>query len=171
MRPDGRAVLKDVVVIVLSFVAAAVVVGVLWPQLVDPVLLERNEVGVVTGEVALSERFDNVGWYSLLAGGFGLVLGALLAARRRTHEVVSLLAIVAAACLAAWLSAAIGTWAGPDDATAALAEGKVGDTAPDQVRLTADVAYLVWPISALAGCVIVLWSRPGTREPRHDRRT
>lgn len=158
---EGRGVLKDVVVVLVSFLVAAVVVGVLWPQLVDPVEVVRDEAGLLTGEVALGERFDTVGWYSLLAGGAGLLLGALLAARCRTDEVVTLVAIVAGACLAAWLSAQVGTWVGPSDPEQVLADAKVGTTAPDQVVLTADVAYLVWPISALVGCATVLWSRPG----------
>jgi hypothetical protein len=160
-RPDGRRLLRDVAVVLLSFVAAAIVVGVLWPQLVDPVEVVRDKAGLLTDEVALAERFDNVGWYSLLAGGAGLLLGAVLAALRRTDEVVTVVAIVAGACLAAWLSAQLGTWLGPDDPKQVLAAAKVGASAPDRVVLGADVAYLVWPISALIGAAVVLWSRPG----------
>jgi hypothetical protein len=168
---DGRAVLKDVVVVLLSFVVAALVVGVVWPHVVDPVTVRRNDIGLLTGEVALGEKFDNVGWYALLAGGFGLLLGAVLASRRRTHEVVTLLAIVAGAFLAAWLSARVGTWLGPDDPNQVLANAKVGATAPDRVVVTADSAYLMWPISALVGCAVVLWSRPGVRQTKDDGRT
>ena len=157
----GRRVGKDVVVVLLSFLAAAVVVGVLWPQLVDPVEVVRAKAGLLTDEVALGERFDVVGWYSLLAAGAGVLLGAVLAARRRTDEVVTLVAIVAGAWLAAWLSAKVGTWVGPDDPQQVLADAEVGATAQDRVVLSADVAYLVWPISALVGSAAVLWSRPG----------
>jgi hypothetical protein len=162
-RTEGRRVLKDVAIVLLAFLLAAVVVGVLWPHLVDPVQVVRDKAGLLTDETALGQRFDTVGWYSLLAGGFGLVLGAALTAWRRTDEVVTLVAVVAGACLAAWLSAKIGTWLGPADPKQVLAAAKIGATAPDRVVLGAEVAYLVWPISALIGAGAVLWSRPGRR--------
>jgi hypothetical protein len=168
MRPDARRVVADVAVVLVAFVVAAVVVGVLWPMVVDPVVVERAEQGVLTGEVALGDRFDAVGWYSLLGGACGLLLGVLLVARRRTHEVVTLLAVLAGACLAAWLSARVGTWLGPDDPSQVLADAEVGATAEDQVVLTAEVAYLVWPISAMVGAVVVLWSQSGRRDDRGD---
>jgi hypothetical protein len=173
---DRGAVIKDVLVVLVSFAVAAVLVGLIWPHLVDPVVVERTDAGLLTDEVALGDRFDVVGWYALLAAGAGLLLGAVLAATRRTHEVVTLLAVVACACLAAWLSAEVGSWVGPDDPNQVLADAEVGDTAEDRIVLTADVAYLVWPVAALIGSATVLWSRPGHRETtsaegRGDSRT
>ena len=156
--------LVDVLVVLAAFAIAAVVVGLVWPQLVDPVVVERTEEGLLTDEVALGDRFDVVGWYALLSGGVGLLLGAVLAATRRGHEVVTLLAIVAGACLASWLSAQVGAWVGPDDPTEVLVDADIGATAEDRIRLTSDAAYLVWPISALIGSAVVLWSRPGRDE-------
>ena len=161
----SRAVLKDVLVALAAFVVAAVVVGALWPQLVDPVVVEVTELGLLTDEVALGERFDTVGWYSLLGAGSGLLLGAILTARGRAHEVATLLAVLAGACLAAWLSARVGTWLGPGDAEQALAGAEPGSTAEERITLTTDAAYLTWPIAALLGSTLVLWSRPGGREP------
>ena len=165
---DGRRVVKDVVLVLVAFLVAAVVAGALWPQLVDPVIVERAEQGILTGEVALGDRFDNVGWYALLAGAFGLLLGVVLVARMRGHEVITLLAVLVGACLAAWVSAQVGTWLGPDDPNQVLEDAKVGATAEDRVVLTADVAYLVWPISAMVGSVVVLWSQSGRRSSRDD---
>jgi hypothetical protein len=162
-RRGGRRLLVDVVVVLAAFLVAAVVVGALWPHLVHPVEVVRDKAGLLTDETALAERFGNVGWYTLLAGGAGVLLGAVLTAWRRTDELVTLVAVIAAACLAAWLSAKIGTWLGPDDPKQVLAAAKVGATAPDRVVLDAQVAYLVWPISALIGASVVLWSRPGRR--------
>ncbi len=156
-------IVRDVVIVLVAFLVAAVVTGLLWPQLVDPVVVERADLGLLTDEVALGDRFDVVGWYSLLAGGFGLLLGVVLL-RLGSHEVVTVLAVLAGACLAAWLSAQIGSWAGPDDPNDVLAGAEVGATAPDRVVLATDVAYLVWPISALVGAVVVLWTtRPKAR--------
>ena len=163
---ERRAIAKDVLVVLGAFLVAAVVVGAVWPHLVDPVVVKRTDVGLLTDEVALADRFDNVGWYTLLAAGFGVVLGAVLVAWRRTNEVVTLVAVVAGAFLAAWLSARLGTWWGPPDPNLVLAHAKVGTTAPDQVVLDASAAYLVWPVAALVGAAAVLWSTPSQRKPR-----
>jgi hypothetical protein len=170
-RVDGHRVVKDVVVVLVAFVVAAAVAGALWPELVDPVIVERAEQGILTDEVALGDRFDTIGWYTLLGGGFGLLLGVVLVALRRGPEVITLLAVLVGACLAAWLSARIGSWLGPDDPNQVLQDATVGATAEDRVVLTADVAYLVWPISALVGSVVVLWSRPGSRSAPDGRKS
>lgn len=165
---DGGRLVKDVLIVLLAFLVAAVLAGALWPQLVDPVIVERAEQGVLTDEVALGDRFDNVGWYALLAGACGLLLGVVLVASRRDHEVVTLLAVLLGACLAAWLSARTGTWLGPDDPNPVLQDAEVGATAEDRVVLDTDVAYLVWPISAMVGSVVVLWSQASRRQGSND---
>jgi hypothetical protein len=162
-------VVRDVLVVLAAFVVAAIVVGVAWPMVVDPVVVERTEDGLLTDEVALGDRFDAVGWYALLSGGAGLLLGAILVSIRRAHEVMTLLAVLVGACAASWLAAGIGTWLGPDDPNQVLADAEIGATAPERVVLTAEVAYLVWPISAVIGSAVVLWSQPGRRDERDDQ--
>jgi hypothetical protein len=169
-------VVADVVVVLVAFLVAGVVAGLLWPELVDPVTVTRDKLGVVTREVALSERFDNDGWYVVLAAAGGLLLGVVLTVWRRTHEVVTLLAVVAGACLAAWVSAEIGTWRGPQDPNQVLAHAKNGATALDRVTVSASGAYFVWPIAAVSGALVVLWSPPGrqvgrTEAPPEDAQT
>lgn len=169
----SRRVVKDVLVVLAAFVVGALLAGALWPQLVDPVTVEVTELGLLTDEVALGERFDTVGWYSLLGSGFGLLLGAVLTARGRGHEVATLLAVVAGAGLAAWLSARVGSWLGPGDPERVLAGAAPGTTAEEQISLTTEAAYLTWPIAALLGAALVLWSRPGRQGPAvpDDRQT
>lgn len=157
-------VLLDVVLVLTAFLLAAVAVGVIWPQVVDPVVVTRTNNGLLTGEVALAQRFDRVGWYSMLGGGAGLVLGALLLLLLRTHEVVTVLAVLGGAFLAAWLSAQVGTSLGPDDPNRVLADAAVGTKAPDRITLGADAAYLVWPIAAMLGAVVVQFTRPHAPE-------
>lgn len=159
----------DVVVVLAWFLLGAVAVGALWPQLVDPVVVEVTEAGVVTGEVALGDRFDTVGWYVLLAVATGILLGAVLVARRRAQEVVTVVAVLVGACVAAWLSARVGTWLGPEDARQALRGAEVGTTAEEPIVLPTDAAYLAWPIAAMMGAVAVLWSRSGRGEPPAPR--
>lgn len=154
---EGRAILVDVAVILGLFLLAGVLAGILWPHLVDPVLVQRNKAGISTGEVALSNRFSNDGWYSVLGGVGGLLLGAVAVAWRGTHEVVTLLVVTAGAMLAALVSAWLGHRLGPEDPNLALADAAVGATAPDVVRVTANVVYLTWPIAAVVGALLVLW--------------
>jgi hypothetical protein len=172
-RAEARAMLVDVAVILGAFLVAGVVAGVVWPQLVQPVTVSRNELGISTDEVALSHRFSNDGWYAVLAGVGGLGLGVLMATWRRTHEVVTLLVVVAGSLLAAVVSAQLGYRLGPEDPNIVLADAAVGATAQDVVRVSADVVYLVWPIAAVVGALVVLWSPPreqvGHRSGRRSR--
>jgi hypothetical protein len=165
------AVVRDVVVVLVTFLVAGVAVGVLWPQLVEPVMVTRTDVGLSTGEVPLTRRFEHDAWYSLLGGGAALFLGVLLTLWRRAHETVTLVAVVLAALLAAAVSSFVGTAVGPEPADVVLAEAEVGATAPDELTVTADAAYLAWPLGAVVGAVVVLWApsagaRAGSRGDR-----
>lgn len=155
---DRDAVVRDVVVVLASFLLAGVAVGLIWPQLVEPVTVTRSDLGLQTGEVALAHRFDQDAWYSLLGGAAALLLGAVLTRWRRAHETATLVAVLLGAVLAAWLSSVIGTATGPEAAETTLADAELGATAPDQVLVTADAAYLAWPLAAVLGAVVVLWA-------------
>ena len=167
-RPRWQQLLGDVAVVTIAFLLAGLVAGALWPQLVDPVTVTRNDFGILTDEVALAERFDNDGWFSLLGLGFGLSLGLALTMWRRGDEVVTLLAVVAGAFLAAWVAARLGAWLGPEDPQRVLADAELGDTAPGVVELQADAAYLVWPIAALVGALVALWRSSDAPNQRRD---
>jgi hypothetical protein len=166
---EARAMLLDVAVVLGAFLAAGTLAGILWPTLVDPVLVTRTDTGIAADEVALSNRFSNDGWYAVLGGVGGLGLGVALTAWRRTHEVVTLLVVVAGALVAALVSAQLGHWLGPDDPSRALADAAVGATAADVVDVTAEGAYLVWPIAAVAGALIVLWGPSGDQRVHRPR--
>jgi len=163
-RPRLSAVL-DLVVVLGAFLLVAVVVGLVWPHLVGTVTVTRTDSGTVIGEADLAHRFDNDAWYVLLAAGSGFVLGVVLTAWRRSNEVVTVLAVVAGALIASWVSAQVGTWAGPDDPQKVLAHARVGDTAPDRVVVESSAAYLVWPIAAAAGALVVLLRPPERDTP------
>ena len=154
-RPDG--VLGDAAVVLGCFAVAGLVAGLLWPQLVSPVEVIRTEAGLATAEVALSERFDNDAWFMVLAVAFGLPLGAVLTAWRRTDEVVTVVTVVVGAALASWMAGTVGQSVGPDDPAVVLAEAAVGATAQGMVSVAAQGAYAVWPMAALAGALVVLW--------------
>ena len=96
--------LRDVAVVVLCQLAAACVIGLLLPHVADLAQAVRTEDGVVTGEVQLGKTFNDDGWLIVLGGAAGLVLGIVLQVWRRSHEVVTLVAIVVSALAAAWLA-------------------------------------------------------------------
>ena len=162
MTRRGSGPPLDAAVVVVVFAVVATLAGLLWPRLVDPVLVTRTAEGTAASETALAERFDNDAWYAVLAAVLGLLLGLALTAwqlHRRQPEVVALVAVLLGAAVAAWVMARVGAAAGPPDPAAVLAEADVGATAPDRVRLTAEAAYLVWPIAAVVGALVVLWGR------------
>ncbi len=167
---EWDAVARDVGIVVVAFLVAGVVVGLVWPQVVEPVTVTRNELGLQTGEVALAHRFGQDAWYALLGGGAALLLGAALTLWRRAHEAATLGAIVVAALLAAWVSSVVGTATGPEAAEVVLADAEMGTSAPDQVQVTAEAAYLAWPLAAVLGAVLVLWAPSSRgREQRRDQ--
>jgi hypothetical protein len=157
-RRDPRRLVADVAVVLGAGALLGLLAGVLLPQLADPVTVTRTANGLVRDEVALSEQFDVDGWYSVLAAVGGLLLGAVMLAWRRTDEVVTLLAAVAGAFLASWLSAAVALALGPDDPTQELSGAADGATAPAALALTADVVHWVWPLFAVLGALLYLIS-------------
>lgn len=165
LRPRQR-VGGDAAVILGVSLVVGVLIGLVLPHLVTPVEMVRTEMGLSTGEIDVGHRFDTVAWFSLLTAPAGLLLGALFVARRRTDEVVTVALVVLGGLAGAWVAAQVGHWAGPSDPVTVLAEAKLGATAPEQVTLTAEAAYLVWPIAGLVSALMVLWSRPEGRR-RH----
>lgn len=165
-----RRMLVDLGVVLGLFAVAGVLAGVLWPRLVEPVTVVRLEVGTASDEVALAHQISQDGWYAVLAGVGGLVLGVACMAWRRTHEVVTLLGVLAGAGLAALLAARVGGFLGPSDPSDVLADATVGTTASAVLAVHAEGVFLVWPIAAVAGALVVLWSGPGERLLGRGRR-
>lgn len=165
----GRALAIDLLWVLGVSLAAAVVAGFAWAALVPSVEVVRLADGFTTSEVALGRRFGNDGWFSTLSAVVGLLSGLALTAWRRTHESFTVLAVVFGALLGSWLMAQVGGWAGPPDPFAVLAEAPEGTTAPEQVRVTAAASYVVWPVAALVGALIALWTPSHHVDPVHDK--
>ena len=157
--PATRALATDAAVVVGVLVLLGVLAGLVWPQLVDPVVYVRTRDDVVSDEVALAEQFDDEAWYAVLAAVVGVVAGTVLSLWRRRDPLATVLLLVVGAGLAGVVMAAVGTALGPPPAVSVLEDARVGATAPDAVVLRASSAYLVWPIATLFGAVVVLWSR------------
>ncbi len=157
-------------VVVLCQVAAACLIGLLLPHVTDLAEAVRTEQGVSTGEVELGKTFNDDGWLIALGGAAGLVLGLTLQVWRRTHEVVTVVAIAVSSFGAAHLAGWIAEATGPGDVAGALAEAEIGATASVPVVIDSEVAYLVWPLCATLAALVALLSSTSerSREPVSD---
>ena len=54
----------------------------------------------------------------------------------------------------------LGGWLGPADPQQLVASAEVGARLAVPLSVDATVCYLVWPVTALIGCLVVLWSPP-----------
>ena len=156
----AQALAADAVAVLGVLLLLALAAGLLWPHLVDPVQVVLTPDGAVSDEVALAQQFDDDGWYAVLAAAGGTLAGAVLTVWRSRDPVRTVLLLAVGAFLAAWVMAQVGSAVGPPTAATAFEGARVGTTAPAPVDVHAAAAYLVWPMAALFGAVVVLWSRP-----------
>ncbi len=174
MRQDGRrgalvGALVDVALVALGVVVLGLLVGFVWPQLVDPALAERTAEGISTDEVQLGKVFSSDGWFVVLGFVGTALLGALLMLRRRGHEVVVLLLLLGGSYLAArGIAEPIGIALGPPDPVKVLTKAEVGDTAParlcttvkrdgkERCELSSRADHLAWPLGGAVGSLLVL---------------
>ena len=161
---SSRGLLADAAAVLGVLLLLGLVAGVVWPQLVDPVVFTRTADDVASGEVALAEQFDADGWYVVLAAVAGVVAGVVLTLWRDRDPVATVVLLLLGSCVAAWVMQQVGTALGPPDAREALRDAAVGTTAPDRTTVRATAAYAVWPMATSLGAVAVLW----TRRASHD---
>jgi hypothetical protein len=156
-----RSVVTDLVVILGSYLLLGVLCGLLWWLLVDPAMFTKSEGGGgAMGELELSNRFNGDGWYAVIGAVAGLVSGVLLTWWRSRDFLLTTVLLLLGTAVAAAVMAVTGHWLGPGDPDAALAAVQVGDQVPVQLEVTAKATYLVWPMAALVGALVVLWSPP-----------
>ncbi len=157
----GGGALREVAAVLALFAVAGVVAGVLWAQVTDPVLVTKGPAGVGIDEVELARQFGADGWFLVLGGVAGLLLGAAVTAWAvvgRRQLVVVVLLVLAGAALATLLMRFTGRLAGPGDPRAALADAPVGATAPARLQVHASIVDLTWMVAALLGALAVLLS-------------
>ncbi|HET9859896.1 MAG TPA: hypothetical protein VFQ19_08965 [Nocardioidaceae bacterium] len=161
--PDGAGnpAVRDLVAVVGSYLLLGLVCGLLWWLLVDPAVFTKAQGGGGSmGEVELSNRFNGDGWYAVIGAVAGLSSGVALTWWRSRNFVLTTVLLVAGASLAAAVMALTGQALGPGDPDAALAAARVGAQVPVPLEVTAKASYLVWPMAALIGALVVLWSPP-----------
>ncbi len=164
-RSSGAA--RDVLAVLGTFLLMGVACGVLWWLAVTPATFTAMpDGGGSMSEVQLGKRFDADGWYAVI----GLVAGFLSGLgvtwwRSRDFRLTTFL-LVPGSALAAAAMAMTGALLGPPDPHVALAAASPGQLVPVQLEVTGFAPYLVWPVAALLGSLMVLFSTPApsTRE-------
>ncbi len=159
-RPRRRGVARPVLLVLGLYLVLGLVAGVVWWQVAPTAefVKLRNGSGSM-GDVGLGRQFDADGWYVVVAGVAGLLSGLVLMAVtiwRRGDELVVLPAMLVGSVVAALVMARLGHLLGPDDPAQALAGAAVGARVPDVLSLTAQTAYLTWPVAVLFGALMVL---------------
>jgi hypothetical protein len=155
------AALEDLVAVLGVYVVLGVLGAVAWWLLVDPALYTKAvDGGLGMGEGQLGKRFNADGWYAVIAGIGGLLSGTAVSWWRGRDPLLTSALVLGGSLVAAGVMAVLGGWLGPPDPESAAAAVEVGDTVPMQLAVDATVCYLVWPVTALIGCLIVLWSPP-----------
>ncbi len=131
-EPGVRPLLRHGVVVVV-FLAAGALAGVLWERLWDAPAGVTYEGSWYLEPAGPDVAFQGVALFVLIAFPLGLVL-AVLAGIRRGQELATVLVVLVAAALAGIVMYAVGTSLGPADPQA-LAAGK-----PDYTPLSGDLA-------------------------------
>jgi hypothetical protein len=162
-RQSGLA--ADAVAVLGVYVALGVLTAVVWWLLYDPALYTKGpDGGLGMGEVELGKRFDSDAWYAVVAAVAGLLSGTLVTWWRGRDPLLTALLVLVGALVAAGLMSTLGGWLGPPDPRSVVASVEVGGTVPSPLRVDAAACYLVWPVTALIGSLIVLWSPPPADE-------
>ena len=165
-RPPYRAgeALRDVAVCLGVLLVLGVLCAVVWWRLAPTPEFTKFHNGSAMGEDQLSLRFAADAWYSVVAGLAGLLSGAVLAWRRDRDPLLTSLVILLGAGAAGGVMSWVGHQLWPSNPSAALAAAKVGAHVPDELVLSSHTAYLMWPIGALLGALIVLFGRPAVSD-------
>ena len=166
-RPGPGGAVRDVVTVLGVMLLLGVVCGVLWWLLVDPAAFTKTPDGGVMQEEDLSGQFAANALYVVIAAVAGLVAGAALTWWRSRDVLLTSVLLVVGAVLSAVAMALTGHVLGPGDPGAALAAAKVGAKVPERLDVDAFAVYLAWPISVLAGALVVLLNvtPSGRRDP------
>jgi hypothetical protein len=173
-RPSSRGgrswrAVRDVVVVLVAFAVAGAVCGLLWESLWDapPGVAYKHEWYLKPE--GLPDDFSGTGLYVLVALVGGLVVAAVVALALGRNELITMVAVLVGAALAAWVMYVVGHRLGPPDPR------KLAETADDLAPLPSDLrvhgkaAFLAFPVGAVAGLALVyfLFTRRSAPSPDH----
>ena len=160
-------------VIVLLFVVAGLLLGVLWEHLWSPTQgrVVRHEWFVVDDQLrydldGLRNEFSGTALFVSLGLASGALLGALSALLLARHELRTLAAVVVGSSLASVLMWQVGTRLGPPDPQVLARTAERGTILPDHLVLGSLGALLSLPLGACLALLVVFFLVPGRRRPR-----
>lgn len=153
--------------LVMLCIGTGALAGVIWKLVVHlPGYVVAADGGASTTERGLSQFFGRDAWYSALALGFGVALGAASLRTLARLGWPSVVITALGATLAGMICWVVGYWLGPGPFEPRLAAAKEGDFVPIELTLSAPVALVVWPFAATIP--LLLWSSL-TVDPDEER--
>jgi hypothetical protein len=158
--------LRRTVIVLVVFAAVGALAGVVWEWLWDA------PVGFAYGHkwlpdlAAARAEFSSTGWYVVVAAAAGLLTAAALAMAFDRWEVLTLVAVLAGAALAAWVMLQVGQALGPPDAQAAAAKAADGTKIPADLTVAGKSPFVAFPASALVAVIVVFFAF--ARRPSND---
>lgn len=165
VRHAGGGLLRDVVLVLVTFAAGGLVGGLLWRWLWSPL---RGTVldGTWYPDTNASE-FSATGIYVLVGLGLGLVLGALGALLTDRRELVMLGLVVGGSLVAAGVMLAVGRIGMPADPGRLARTAADGTRLPGTLQVTGWTAVGAWPAGALLGLFAVFVGLSRNPADRH----
>jgi hypothetical protein len=175
-------VLVRVGVLLAAYAGAAVGGGFAWRALWTPpmgVVFEGTWIPDPFQD-SLADRFTAEAWYVVVAGGIGLLMGALTAWVLDRAEVLAVLTAVVGSALAAYLVMAVGESQSPPDPDVAAASAPDGERLPGMLELELQgpgdgvplgagwPVLLAAPMGSSLGVALVFMSTTRRSRGRHD---
>ncbi len=155
----GSGAVRDVVAVLGVFAVAGVAAGVLWWLLVDPAMFTTGSGGGLgMGEDELGKQFDDDGWFAVLGAGLGLLTGGVVTWWRSRDPLLTAGLVLVGAVLASLLAVRVGGLLGPPPPAQVAGGLAPGTMVPTELVVTGRVLYLVWPVMAMLGTLVVLWA-------------
>lgn len=151
--------MRDVAVVLVTFAVAGALGALVWHWWWTPAptgFVIKEKPYFIDPDVA----FRSTGTFVVVSAAIGFLLGLVLSYLLDRDEVLTLVALVAGGALAAAVMAMVGHLLGPESAAAVARGAADGDSVTADLRVQPGAAYLVFPVGALVGALVVLLTFP-----------